>query len=922
MSTTLTFTDSRSESQPHSSSRSLVLTRSTSLSASLSKAPLATSSVPETHSDTSSITNSITNEQILTPTDSATATTTGSASNTATITESVEVIDTATKTWTPSSSLSSSLTDPLTQTAAITRSCADIPPELANKTCSLLWPTTGNTAHAGGGDGCERIELSYSYWGGKSGSTFVVNFAANGTFVTVQDTIYPPPTISGPFAVANVLPNQANSTITLVLTYTGSDTMNAIGSVSLAFAPSTFRCPQPASLQYTIVPIAAPKSSVATATQTIQQIAGTLSLVMAMPAVAAQMGMLSGLQDLTRCEKADLTQDLDFMNNPLGLAIGDNWGASQRGVFAGTIVILLAFTLCLCALSGAKLMLVRLQGPRPKERWPPTYLQQFQSLGAPGVYLLVAAFLMDSTVTAGVAMTLFGESIADRVLGIAFALGGYGYVASIFWTTLRTEMTVEQKREAVDEAPDNEAPVDEESDMINEISMAGRRKQLTLGCMGRWFRPSAEYSSNAAFQVRYGTYVADLKQVRCYRGLELTSVCIVSSLQAAAYGTTQVCVIELGVALAALVVLFAVVVLRRPMSVLFEFSCTAVSLGAQIITTILMISNMYLQDPRLEVAALCCIMIGTLVTLVQAIQGMIQLAIESVRRVAESYRDWQRLQAQRKLAAEEEELLRKNKTQPLLLLEIPLLHESESAIELDLQDESSDSDHEQIDDDFLSLFTKGSMQGRGTEVEQALVRVETAIIDRNLVGGADGNQQCRRKKKKRRGSGNDELDDAEELRELVDQAAAADALRRASAAEQAKRYRHRRKSQGTGFGTTAYSTAHDSYVDSHAEIQVERPLQYEDTGSFGPLTAALFANPCRSATRNGSLLLIDESNDDFLLVSSANNNNNNAEYMGWPHRPTQCSIQTLTARTKMKSLTARRRGPQRRLMYGRCSATR
>lgn len=580
--------------------------------------------------------------------------------------------------------------------------------------------------------------------------------------------------MTGPFEALSATPNLRNNTISVTVRYTGPDTMNFPGALTVRIPRTVFSCPQPAPLLFTVILIAAPKSPIAGASETIQQIATTISLVMAMPAVAAQMGMLSGLQDLTRCEAADLTEELDFMNNPTRLSFGERWGSSQRGVFAGTVAITFAFTVFLLFLAGVKHLAITYIGVSPS-----TYRQQLQSLGAPGVYLLVAAFLMDSTVTAGVAMVLFGVGVMDRVLGALFALGGYAYVASLFWVTIRAEVR-------------SSKPASNHDDNIIKVNSPKKTKSARtrrFNCLYRWFTPSVELVGDAAFQARYGEYLADLRRVRYYRGLELLAVCIVSSLQAAAYGTRLSCVIELCIAQVALVILFSVVVFTRPMSVRFEFMCTVISLGCQVVTAALMITNAFLQELTIEVAALGFIMLGTLVTLAQAIEAFIVLCIENRIRIRDLLVEWHRRLAGKGMPKKE---------RPELLTDVPSNHLAFTMLPLDEEDIplsaasssslSMDLLQEPLDDRSVRQYTKGNLLTIDQEIEAVLTTVETTVMERHASGiyfmdDTFGNEASF-------GGGD------EELLELVDLAAANDATRRASAFEQAQQYKKRERKRG------------------------------------------------------------------------------------------------------------------------------
>ena len=124
---------------------------------------------------------------------------------------------------------------------------------------------------------------------------------------------------------------------------------------------------------------------------------------------------------------------------------------------------------------------------------------------------------------------------------------------------------------------------------------------------------------------RYGPYIAELRAVRCYRGIEMAAICLVSSLQAARYGNRLVCSISLALVAVVLMALAALVLWRRPMAVLFEQRCTVASLLCQAVAAVLMLANTQLQEPALEVACLAVItsMVGTAVAMLQAIAASV-----------------------------------------------------------------------------------------------------------------------------------------------------------------------------------------------------------------------------------------------------------------------------------------------------------
>lgn len=145
------------------------------------------------------------------------------------------------------------------------------------------------------------------------------------------------------------------------IVYTGSDTMSSPGLVSLIFPDALLRCPFPVPLAFSLDFGHAPRPAIADVSVIIQDVAAGFSVFAAMPAVAARMGVLSGLQDLARCEEADLSEPLGFMDSPMGLAFGAEWGAPQRGVFVGTVVLILLFAAALALFALAQLLAAKLR---------------------------------------------------------------------------------------------------------------------------------------------------------------------------------------------------------------------------------------------------------------------------------------------------------------------------------------------------------------------------------------------------------------------------------------------------------------------------------------------------------------------------------------------------------------------------------
>ena len=927
--TTLSLSASASASHPVSMTPSQNLTNTVSVSLSVSPSaslPLSGTasanltatvslSLPITHSYSPSK-NTLT--LVATPSTSPSATPSfsfsRSASATRTVTLSLQQSETAsrllTATLTPTMSDNRTLTVSIAATESVsesfsasleqTQTCRNVPPLISNNTCSLMVPTAFTAAGRGTAsvDGatyfangtivgyvgnrryCEALDVPYEHWGGRKGSVFSLSFQLDPFYAEIEPWRLKVPIVSSPFEALEVVAGE-NNTIVLTIIYRGMDTLTTPGPFTIRFDPTRLmRCPLPAPFLYTVMPLRSPRSSFGVTAETIQRIAGGVSLFMAMPAVAAQMGMLSGLQQMTRCEPSDLSEELDFLDSPLGLEAGPEWGRYQRGVFVGTLLLLAAFSAALGLFAYAKLWVARVSGPRRGKPWPPTYWQQLGTLGAPSVYILVTAFLMDSTVTAGVSLVLFADNDGDRVLGGFFALLCYGYVASIFVTTLRSrvngsvdadvpvediedpegggrrayysratlqEIAAAQRRRMVlldrrarrierrrararrlgtdyfeaygDDADDaaigsvggvprrnnsnansnapaanpisdaavplsaledplliadggplsslpfleggeddgegevmgsyappalptaddtsppplrglggggnsdfdllgldaslprpprsptgtlsfsgprrgfaaggNDFPdADEEMrslaamgtgagiassaanrnrhwnmrggtntweghhqgkkgtagdgidmafanalavDLINpdeddgrwferraEAKLRRRRRGRARHCFRNWLTPLTGYAGDAAFFRRYGSYVKDLRRVRCFRGIELTAVCIVSSLQAAAYGDSFTCTVQLIIAMGAVFILFLVVLLMRPMSVRFEFVCTAACLGGQVVTTAIMIANMFYQEPFLEMLSLLVILFATTFALLQA----------------------------------------------------------------------------------------------------------------------------------------------------------------------------------------------------------------------------------------------------------------------------------------------------------------
>lgn len=154
---------------------------------------------------------------------------------------------------------------------------------------------------------CQKLSFSRDIWGGTKGSTMKIVFeVVNTSYSELSPSVGSDGAASisesTSFEISQFVLDSQNQTATLLLTHVGEDMLRSPGPFSIHFPAVALRCPSAFPLTFTVIPEAAPKSWLDDLLRVVQDVSAAISVVMAMPAVAAQMGMLSGLQDMARCE--------------------------------------------------------------------------------------------------------------------------------------------------------------------------------------------------------------------------------------------------------------------------------------------------------------------------------------------------------------------------------------------------------------------------------------------------------------------------------------------------------------------------------------------------------------------------------------------------------------------------------------------
>eukprot|EP00744_Colponema_vietnamica_P010371 GILI01014661.1.p1 GENE.GILI01014661.1~~GILI01014661.1.p1 ORF type:complete len:778 (-),score=116.22 GILI01014661.1:150-2273(-) len=245
--------------------------------------------------------------------------------------------------------------------------------------------------------------------------------------------------------------------ILLTFRYEGSASLNAQDPFIFEMdREKAFRCPLPGDLLFQLKPAASPRlGGIAGG---VTEVLTVLNGLMMLPTAAIMLGTLTSIQSMSRCEAADLEEELDFINNPLGLSFGNvGEGRYQRGVLVGAIAIYAGFSALLALMSLLHWALRRCiekeegtqrrRGRKPAVVVTPLPLWKelcaVVAIGFPSALLPISAFILDGVTNAALTLMAISPSTPDRALGVFVLLFIILYISHVAWVTYKTPQSAE-----------------------------------------------------------------------------------------------------------------------------------------------------------------------------------------------------------------------------------------------------------------------------------------------------------------------------------------------------------------------------------------------------------------------------------------------------------------------------------------------
>ncbi|CUF52198.1 membrane-associated protein, putative [Bodo saltans] len=272
-----------------------------------------------------------------------------------------------------------------------------------------------------------------------------------------------------------------------------------------------------------------------------------------------------------------------FLDAPLQLSFGDEFGASQRGTVMGNLLVFIIVGIVSFAAAVVH-RACRMGSKKPTPSFDKTLmLQSAAALRLPGATIVIVVLLLDSLVASSVLLVGYGTSASD------IALGAFGLLV-VAVLLIATCYILDPRPLAFQAIPVALEQITVSAELIRSHGMRTRIAALwdrftTPG--NKWEARTLRRKGNSLFVEHFGYLFEGCRGGRHWWIIvEATTTIVVSTLSCVVPDSEAACVTRAWIALALMILVFVACVAAWPMNTHIETGTAILLLCAQVIVVV------------------------------------------------------------------------------------------------------------------------------------------------------------------------------------------------------------------------------------------------------------------------------------------------------------------------------------------------